>query len=184
MAAMKRITSRQNPLVAAFRAVGRGQQEGILLDGAHLVHEALAAAVTIRHAMVTNAGLERSEIKTLVERLARSGTAVAAVPEAVMAAASVVRSPSMLVALGERPMRAREQIYSGTPLVVVACDVQDPGNLGAIVRVAEAAGGTGVIAAGRSASPFGPKALRGSMGSALRLPVAAGDTMDAIGEAR
>ena len=56
------------------------------------------------------------------------------------------------------------------PLVVVAVDVQDPGNLGALVRVAEAAGATGVVIAGASADPFGWKALRGSMGSALRLP--------------
>ncbi len=49
--------------------------------------------------------------------------------------------------------------------------MQDPGNLGAIVRVAEAAGATGFVAAGGSANPFGWKALRGSMGSALRLPI-------------
>ena len=59
------------------------------------------------------------------------------------------------------------------PLVVVAVDVQDPGNVGAIVRAAEAAGATGVIAAGASADPFGWKALRGAMGSAFRLPVVA-----------
>ena len=71
------------------------------------------------------------------------------------------------------------------PLVVVAVDVQDPGNVGAIVRVAEAGGATGVIAAGASADPFGWKALRGSMGSALRLPVVrATDTADALADAR
>jgi len=65
--------------------------------------------------------------------------------------------------------------------------VQDPGNVGAIVRVAEAAGSTGLVAAAGSASPFGWKALRGSMGSALRLPVVAGVTADeavAIGRGR
>ena len=61
-------------------------------------------------------------------------------------------------------------------LVVAAIDVQDPGNLGAIVRVAEAAGASGVLAAGGSANPFSWKALRGSMGSALRLPIASGMT--------
>jgi TrmH family RNA methyltransferase len=58
-----------------------------------------------------------------------------------------------------------------SPFVLIACDVQDPGNLGAIVRVAEAGGASGVVAAGVSADPFGWKALRGSMGSALRLPI-------------
>ena len=55
--------------------------------------------------------------------------------------------------------------------MVVALDVQDPGNVGAIVRAADAFGATGVLCLGASADPFGWKALRGSMGSALRLPV-------------
>ena len=71
------------------------------------------------------------------------------------------------------------------PLVVVAIDLQDPGNVGAIVRVAEAAGATGVIAAAASANPWGWKALRGSMGSALRLPTMHGVGADrAVADAR
>ena len=91
-----------------------------------------------------------------------------------MDALSPVRSSSAIVALAERPRDRSTRVYAGAgPLVVIAVDVQDPGNLGAIVRVAEAAGATGVVAAGASADPFGWKALRGSMGSALRLPIVA-----------
>ena len=69
--------------------------------------------------------------------------------------------------------------------MIVAIDVQDPGNVGAIVRVAEAGGATGVVCAGACADPFGWKALRGSMGSALRLPVLVHrDVREAIDEAR
>jgi len=76
--------------------------------------------------------------------------------------------------------------YAGAKtLVVVAVDVQDPGNTGAIVRVAEAGGATGVIASGAAADPFGWKALRGSMGSALRLPVVGGiSSADAVADVR
>jgi TrmH family RNA methyltransferase len=64
-------------------------------------------------------------------------------------------------------------------------DVQDPGNVGAIARTAEAAGATGLVLCGASADPFGWKALRGSMGSLLRLPVAGGVAWpDAVGAAR
>jgi TrmH family RNA methyltransferase len=52
--------------------------------------------------------------------------------------------------------------------------VQDPGNLGALVRAAEAGGATGVLVCGASASPFSWKAVRGSMGSVLRMPIASG----------
>jgi RNA methyltransferase, TrmH family len=64
-------------------------------------------------------------------------------------------------------------------LVVAGVDIQEPGNVGAIVRAAEACGATGVALCGASADPFGWKALRGSMGSALRLPVASGLSLDA-----
>jgi TrmH family RNA methyltransferase len=78
-----------------------------------------------------------------------------------------------------------ERVFTGdTPLVVIAVDVQDPGNVGAIARVAEAGGATGLIAAGASADPFGWKALRGSMGSSLRLPLAAATADAALAEAR
>src|SRR5205814_10290342 len=70
-------------------------------------------------------------------------------------------------------------------LVLIAIDIQDPGNVGAIVRVAEAGNATGVICAGACADPFGWKALRGSMGSALRLPVVVHrDVRESIDEAR
>ena len=64
--------------------------------------------------------------------------------------------------------------------MLAAVDVQDPGNVGALIRAAEAGGATGAFVCGASASPFSWKALRGSMGSALRLPVVAGMTADAV----
>jgi TrmH family RNA methyltransferase len=64
--------------------------------------------------------------------------------------------------------------------LLVAVDVQDPGNLGALIRTAEAGGVTGAVITGSSAHPFSWKALRGSMGSALRLPVAIAPDIRAI----
>lgn len=184
---MKRITSRQNPLVASFRAVARGDQPGLFLDGPHLVAEALAAGRPIRQAIVAAEGMDRPEIEALIERLIRLGVDVVSAVAPVMAAVSSLRSSSSLVAVAEQPDLAPNQIFGSgkrVPLVIIACDVQDPGNLGAIVRVAEAAGATGVVAAGQSANPFAPKALRGSMGSAFRLPVVASGTAEAVSAAR
>ena len=65
-------------------------------------------------------------------------------------------------------------LKGGTPLVVLLIGVQDPGNVGTIVRSAEAFGATGAVATRGTAQPFSPKALRGSAGSALRLPVISG----------
>jgi TrmH family RNA methyltransferase len=89
--------------------------------------------------------------------------------------------PSGIVALASRPRwAANDFVRHPDALVIVAVDVQDPGNLGALVRSAEAGGATAVVTTMGGADPFGWKALRGSMGSALRLPVARVDALDAV----
>ncbi len=181
------ITSRQNPLVARFRDAARGEPADVmLLDGPHLVADALAADLEIALAAVTPSARERGDIDALVEALANAGVTVATVAQPVMDAISPVRSASGIAALASRPPTRRDRIYAAAaPLVLVAIDVQDPGNVGAIVRVAEAAGAAGLIATGASANPFGWKALRGSMGSGLRLPIATdNDAAAVVAEAR
>jgi TrmH family RNA methyltransferase len=175
----KRISSRHNDIVARYRSAARGDDPDImLLDGEHLVADAADGNIRLRHVLVSAEAAGRPPHAALLERLDRTGVEIAIATAPVMSAASPVRSPSPIVALAERP--ARTDVFRGTaPLVLIACDVQDPGNLGAIVRVAEAAGASGVIASGRSADPFGWKALRGSMGSALRLPLTVCPTLDA-----
>jgi TrmH family RNA methyltransferase len=184
---LRRITSRHNPQVVRYRAVARGDViDRLLLDGPHLVDEALAAALPIEHAAVMSTALDRAEIRTLMAELERAGVAAVVATPPVMAAMSPVRSSSAIVALAHRPLPDAERLYAGTPaLVLIASDVQDAGNLGAIVRVAEAGHATSVVAAGACADPFGWKALRGSMGSALRLPIGiVDDAAAAMAEAR
>jgi RNA methyltransferase, TrmH family len=181
---VERITSRQNPVVGKYRDAARGSTEDVLLDGIHLVTDALAAGVRLRHVMIAADARQTPEVAQLLERLPR-GTDLVVASEPVMAAVSPVRSSSPVVALAARPSHDRAPFDGSSPLVVIICDVQDPGNVGAIVRVAEGAGASGAIVAGHSADPFGWKALRGSMGSALRLPIVAVPTIDAaIAEAR
>jgi len=184
---MKQIASRQNPLVARCRAVARNEMRALmLLDGAHLVGEAIAAGAKIVNAVVLSSQTSRPEIAALVDRLEQRGIPVASATSAVMAAVSPVRSTSAIVALAARPDRKSADLFKAAAgMVVVACGVQDPGNVGAIVRVAEAGGATGVVATAGSADPHGWKALRGSMGSALRLPIArCGSPADAVAAAR
>src|SRR6185312_4498779 len=182
-----RISSRQNPIVNRFKAVARGEAEGmLLLDGVHLLQDALAAGIEIVNVAIDAGAVERRDISRLAEVLRGKGLDPIVATAPVMGALSPVRSPTGIVAIARRPERDVAEFYKGpAPLVLIATDIQDPGNLGAIVRVAEAGGATSVLAAGASADPFGWKALRGSMGSALRLPVDRVDAADtAIAEAR
>jgi len=167
------ITSRQNPIVTRFREAARREADGVvLLDGPHLVTDALDAGTPLREAAVGTDASDHPEVAHLVERMQQLGIPVAEVTSLVMSALSPVRSASPIVAVAEEPSTDLERVFNALSFAVIAIDVQDPGNLGAIVRVAEAGGAGGVICAGACADPFGWKALRGSMGSALRLPIA------------
>ena len=182
---MRTISSRQNPLVHQFRDAATGRTAGtslVLLDGPHLVATALDAALPMPVAAVMDAELDDPEFADLVARLEACGADVAVVTSNLMAAMSPVRTPYGIIALAERRLAdATSLLAAPSALVLVAADVQDPGNLGALVRAAEAASATGVIASGLSADPLSWKAMRGSMGSALRLPVASAlDTRDLV----
>ena len=173
---MKTITSRQNPAVRAFRELAdhadpRGAR--LLLDGVHLVRDAVDAGLEFEVGCVAaSRQAHGDEASALAAGLIARGVEVIAVPDQVFAAISPVRTPSGIVAIARRRPTGAEDICSRpSPLVMVGVDIQDPGNVGAVVRVAEATGTTGVFVAGTSANPFSWKALRGSMGSALRLPV-------------
>ena len=172
------LSSRRNPLVARFRAAVRDDRSVLLLDGEHLVGEALDAGVAIDTVAVV---LEKVPAP-LLARLKRDVPDDRLVPvtPSLMDALSPVHTPSGVVALAARPVTSLDAVFASPALVVMAVEVQDPGNLGAIMRSAEAGGATGLLATPGTADPFSWKALRGSMGSALRLPIA---VVDSIGEA-
>ena len=176
MSLVETIASRKNPLVLLARRVADGdpQERGrMLLDGLHLVQEARAAGVAVQTAAFATRALNApdGEARRLATTLANIGCRVVQVSDAVMDAMSPVSTPSGIVALATRPKHDLEELLGSAELLIVVVDVQDPGNLGAIVRVAEAGGAAGVIVCGASADPYGWKALRGAMGSGFRLPV-------------
>ena len=168
-----RVTSRQHPLVTRFRnAARRPTGEGpLLVEGATLVDEAHRAGWVIEVVAFTENAAADAAVARLVATFPPDVTRLL-VSDRVLDAMSPARTPSGVVALARGRAWTLGDVLAGNPaLVVFAVDVQDPGNMGAIVRAAEAAGGTGVIAAGTSATPFGWKTLRGAMGSMFRLPV-------------
>ncbi len=173
---VERISSRQNPLVKRFRDLAGGAHRGgaVLLDGAHLLREALSARIPLDTVAVADS-TDDAEVRELAAETARAGIRTIAVTSPVLAAMSPVRSPSGIVAIGRIEPASLSAVLARAPqLVVVLHEVQDPGNVGAVIRVAEGCGATGVVTTAGTADPFGWKALRGAMGSAFRLPVASG----------
>ncbi len=193
---MKTISSRANPLVKAYRDVAAGRVSSlVLLDGAHLIGEAAHAGLRVTSVACSPRGAAQPAVRALLERVESAGGRAYSVSEDVLKAMSPVRSPAGLVALAERPTWSLSRVFRAAPadmpssqaapqLVVISVDVQDPGNVGAIVRAAEAGGATAAAFVGATADPFAWKALRGSMGSALRLPIALARTEEVLAAAR
>jgi RNA methyltransferase, TrmH family len=185
------ITSRHNPIVRACRALAR-ERDGnrVLLDGAHLVEDALEAGLSIE-SVIASSGFAASQ-PALLTRLERESLVYIASDE-VLAGASPVKSPGGIVAVASLaaadlsavlPQHASEGSAYLPAMAVALIDVQDPGNAGAVVRCVEAAGGTGVVACGATSDLRGWKALRASMGSAFRVPIAAASVEQLFSDAK
>ena len=175
------VRSRSNPVVRRFRAVkaGGGKAEGLVfLEGVKLLEEAVAAALEIVEVAATPRAMARA--RRAIDAAVAAGTALRIVEESVLASLSEAETSQGVLVLARRPDFDEERIFRGVPLVVVAVGLQNPGNLGGLLRTAEAAGATGAFVTVGSADPFSWKALRGSMGSAFRLPHVSGLTAQAV----
>ena len=178
----EQITSRQNPLIKRAIQIRVGNEPGFMfVEGARLVDEAIAAGASIESIIYTSAFAETDRGKLLFARVARMHFRGALVPEQIMHAICDTESPQGIVALAAQPRAELDDVFTGdAPLVVVVDGLQDPGNLGAIIRAAEAGGAAGVVTTPGTVEPFSPKALRASMGSAFRLPVVRRAVVEAV----
>jgi TrmH family RNA methyltransferase len=177
------ITSTRNPIVRRFRLAAAGDPPELLLaDGQKLVRDALDAKLPITEAAVSPRLLASEAGRDLKRRLERDAGRVHDCSDELLARLSQLTTPQGVVAIVRRPAYALEDLAppGSVPLIVVAAGVRDPGNLGALVRTAESAFATGLIALAGSADPFRDKAVRGSAGSVFRLPTLGGVTLDAF----
>jgi TrmH family RNA methyltransferase len=180
------MTGASHSSVKRYRELARnpptnGLDRELLLDGPHLLIEARKSGIPIESAAFEQDAFNDPALGALAESLLADGADVFIVSRKTLESMSPVRSPSGAVGIARRTLPSlSDALQSGDALVVVAHDVQDPGNVGGIMRTAEAAGATAFVATASTADPLGWKALRGSMGSALRLPIARGEIADVL----
>lgn len=174
MARPEVFTSARNPFLKEVkRAAAQGglTREGCAVaEGPHLLEEALRSRAAVEAVVAAESALGRTS--GLLGEAA--GVRLVVVPDKVFGQITTTESPQGVLALVRPPGWTLKHAFAGEALAVILDGVQDPGNAGAVVRAAEAFGATGVVFLRGTASPWSPKALRGSAGSAFRIPIVHG----------
>lgn len=172
-----RVTSTANPSVRAARRLARSGRERrsgrFLVEGPKAV---AAAGGTLEQLFVVPGAL--SDHAHLLARAREAGATVTEVSEDVLASIATTVTPQGVVGVATLPFPSLAEALQDASLVLVLVEVADPGNVGTIVRTADAAGADAVVLTAGSADPRSPKAVRASVGSIFSLPVAVDVTLD------
>lgn len=169
-APVKHVTSRANPLFRDWLKLAKSgrerREQGLtLIDGVHLLEAYLRRGRTPRDVAVAEGTLGRREIAALLKRLAASPVILS---DSLFDELTELASPTGILAVIEIP-RARNEDESGCALLLE--DIQDPGNLGSILRTAAAAGVKDAWLSNGCADPWSPRVLRGAMGAHFALSI-------------
>ncbi len=165
------VTSRANARVKQLRAAFAGQARlasGLIaIEGEHLLEEAVKSQQALKTLFVS----ERRAVPDFVPR----GVEVVRLANDVFQSCVETQTPQGIAALLVPPVGTVDEMLRGNPLILIAVGLQDPGNLGTLVRSAEAFGATGVMTTPGTVSVWNQKAMRASAGSVFRVPVASAD---------
>ena len=183
---LRRVASRQNARVKelrrAFHEAAPTEKGEVAIEGMHLLEEAIRAGLKLSSVFVSESATERAR-KLLPQLSAHTETLL--LPDEIFASAVPTETPQGIAALVKVKSFALDDALVPAPaLLVIAAGLQDPGNLGTIVRSAEAFGGTGLLLAERTVSSWNWKAVRASAGSMFRLPVVKVTLAEALAEVK
>ncbi|MDX2234434.1 MAG: RNA methyltransferase, partial [Hyphomonadaceae bacterium] len=172
-----KITSPANPLVKTLKALhakkGRAESGLFLAEGARLASEAAQAGVWPQIMAVSSAALQRPQVARLAAQAQAAGARVIEMSEALLAAIAKRDNPQTVIGAYRQRLTPLEALALPADALVVALDgVRDPGNLGAVVRTADAVGAHAVILVGQTCDPFSVEAVRATMGSIFAIPLA------------
>lgn len=170
----QRVLSRRRTRMLARLGSGRGRvREGyVLVEGVRAAAEALASGVVVRFVVCSRALTRSPTGEALLAELDARGLTPDRVGEREMAAVSATARPQGILLVCEEPSFALEATpMAGDARFVVLDGIQDPGNLGTLVRTARAFDLTAVIALDGTVDPWNARAVRASAGSVFRIPV-------------
>jgi RNA methyltransferase, TrmH family len=184
---LRRIEGRHNSLVKELRAgFSHGEltsSEYCAIEGSRIIEEAIRSGLKFQAVFFSDSGQNRAE-RLLPQMGAHVETLL--LPDKLFASVVPSESPQGVAALVRLKERALDDLLLNAqngPLIAIA-GVQDPGNLGTILRSAEAFGASGTILGEGTVSPFNSKVVRASAGSVFRLPIARAKLGAVVGKMR
>jgi TrmH family RNA methyltransferase len=145
------------------------------VEGVKLLHSALQAGAPVEAVFVDDRARSNAEVLTLLDAALEQGARIFDLAPGVLERVADTVTPQPVLAVVGMPDATLDELVGAT-FVVVCVDVRDPGNAGAVIRVAHAAGADAVVCTDGTVDPFNPKTVRASAGSVLHIPiVVAGD---------
>lgn len=180
---VKEVTSLANPIIKDIKSLSlkkhRDETRTFLAEGLKLVLDALELGWTIRTLIYSKAAKGKPQVEQAAARTVASGGLVLEVSEKVMGSITRRDNPQMVSAVFDQRWTSLSSIRPQRGETYVALDrVRDPGNLGTIIRTADAAGASGVILVGDTTDPFSLETVRATMGSVFAMPLARASTED------
>ncbi len=170
----RELTSLNNPFLKSLRralAEGVAEEGSLAVEGPHLIEEALNAGANACVRTVVIGQRASGKFRPLLSRLP-PGTETVQIPDRLFQKLAQTENSQGIAALVElRRADLETTLACRDGLFLVACQLQDPGNLGTMIRSAHALGAMALIALAGTVSPFNPKAVRSSAGAIFHLPV-------------
>lgn len=171
--------------------MARRDERRFVVEGQKLLHAALEGGVLLEAVFHAPGAMSQPGMEELLDRAQERGARVFGLREGVLERVSGTVSPQPVCAVAATCDLPLDQLLGGHPArfapLVVCVTVRDPGNLGAILRGADAAGAAGVIVCGESADVYNPKVVRASAGALFRASVSLGgapaDVLGALAKA-
>ena len=174
---VKEVTSLSNPIVKDIRALAmkkfRDRENAFMAEGLKLVIDAFDLGWTIRTLVFAKVQRGNPTVEKIAARTVAAGGLVLEASEKVLGAITRRDNPQMVVGVFQQRWAALKDIRPADGDVWIALDrVRDPGNLGTVIRTADAVGAKGVILVGETTDPFSVETVRATMGSVFAVPIA------------
>ena len=171
------ITSGDNPRIKYLKHLAKRrfrETEGkFIIEGVRFVEEAIASRISIEAVVFSSKLLQNVRGKELLDNLYSSDIALWEVTEAIMESLADTATPQGVLAVVNAVATGLDEVLTGEQkhLLVLVDGIQDPGNLGTVIRTADAAGADAVILTRGTVDLYNPKTLRATMGSVFHLPI-------------